>query len=522
VGIKTDCQAELSAMRGTLSDLSQQQALVQEQSVSESHDSSKKLNAMQGEVNATRQLCEQIGNKMSAWLTEERNAASEERDSFRRDVICHLIERVEDLRQIVHGAGLTCSSNFDSFSNALAVNGDDIKLAIQQMADNFQSSMGQTLELHRGRAESNSTETQRALTGIEGQINTLTERLKDGEGKVSGQDTSSELTGQGEEVLSLRNQVLQLEKDALKTTDLQKRWHSDIQLVDSIKSDLKVIQHMPSQGKRYNKQLAEFAEFSSLLDSTLSYLIEQETWVKQQLGFGSHEINANTFTPLRNEGQRQSSQITESNERKQTSATHDSEIVASPQSAETSVTKDSSSDSALRRVQVQSPTEISSLSLPPSIEQEQRRRRVPGVVRPILKSNSLSSSQESNTGQLRSGTIEIETELGPVQENRNSVATVSSASMASQKIREEVSSGFIVDHLGKDLLNLPRIQDWPSFNADSSQQIRHKRKLEGEDRDGPRLKGLKLSSNLSNYGPPVIERIGGERAAARQSQPLTN
>ncbi|KAK8919474.1 hypothetical protein VCV18_008300 [Metarhizium anisopliae] len=498
VGIRNDCQAELEFMRTALSDLTKQQTNMQDQFAAEIYDSIRKLDTVHGDVTSNRELCQHIGEEMTTWFTKERDVVNAERDSWKKDIFRLLNEgndRTEDLEKIVIASGHTCLSKLDSLNTTMATRDDETKAAWQQIIGRVQTSLGQNLHLERLNAGYVPEETQRLLAGLEGLVVSISEHLVRSEARVANQGKPSQHDEQNDAAASLQDKILQLEKEVSKTTDLQKRWHSDIQIVDSIRSKLKTLQQLPSQIDGCSEQLAKFSRVSSMLDSASTDLGKQETWVKQQLGINLPQVNSNVVTPPRTIDQLQPGQLMDSNYNQSKNSKNDR--ILSTDNDEVLTTQNNNSDFGPKRVQVQSPTEAHSPSSPPSIEQEQKRRRIAMAVRPILKANSLFSSQESITAQHQSN--ETETELGPILESRKTTTTISSASAASQKIIADISSGFVTDKSEETFFNLPRVTDFqPHLKVVPSQVISQKRKFKLDGGECPKLKRVKLISDLKN------------------------
>ncbi|KIE03558.1 hypothetical protein MAJ_00089, partial [Metarhizium majus ARSEF 297] len=498
VGIRNDCQAELEFMRTALSDLTKQQTNMQDQFAAEIYDSIRKLDTVHGDVTSNRELCQHIGEEMTTWFTKERDVVNAERDSWKKDVVRLLNEgndRTEDLEKIIIASGHTCLSKLDSLNTTMATRDDETKAAWQQIIGRVQSSLDQNLHLERLNAGYSPEETQRILASLEGLVVSISEHLVRSEARVANQGKPSQHDEQNDAAASLQDKILQLEKEVSKTTDLQKRWHSDIQIVDSIRSKLKTLQQLPSQIDGCSEQLAKFSRVSSMLDSASTDLGKQETWVKQQLGINLPQVNSNVVTPPRTIDQLQPGQLMDPNYNQSENSKNDR--VISTENDEILTTQNSNSEFGPKRVQVQSPIEAHSPSSPPSIEQEQKRRRIAMAVRPILKANSLFSSQESITGQHQSN--ETETELGPILESRKTTTTISSASAASQKIIADISSGFVTDKSEETFFNLPRVTDFqPHLKVVPSQVISQKHKFKLDGGECPKLKRVKLMSDLKN------------------------
>ncbi|EFY90473.1 hypothetical protein MAC_03467 [Metarhizium acridum CQMa 102] len=500
VGIRNDCQAELKFMRTALSDLTKQQTSMQDQFAAEIYDSIRKLDTVHGDVTLNRELCQHIGEEMTTWFTKERDVINAERDSLKKDVVRLLNEgndRTEDLEKIVIASGHTCLSKLDSLNTAVATRDDETKAALQQIRDRVQSLLDKNLHLETSNAGYDPKDTQRILASLEGLVVSISEHLGQSGARVANQGKPSQHDEQDDAAVTLQDKISQLEKEVSKTTDLQKRWHSDIQIVDSIRSKLKILQQLPSQIDGCSEQLAKFSRVSSMLDSASTDLAKQETWVKQQLGINLPQINSNVVTPPRAADQLKPSQLMDPNDRYNQPENSNNDREMSTESDEIRTTQNSNSEFGQKRVQVQSPTEAQSPSSPPSIEQEQKRRRIPMAVRPILKANSLSLSQESIVVQHQSN--ETETELGPILESRKTTTTISSASAASQKIIADISSGFITDKSEETFFNLPRVTDFqPQLKVVPSQVISQKRKFKLDDGECPKLKRVKLISGLEN------------------------
>lgn len=483
-------------MRGALSDLAQQQTDIQEQGSVRSNGSAEKLSTMQQEVNTTRQLVDKMNQNITVWVAEERKAMDEERESWKEEVSDHRTDRkegVEDLKKLLHEAGVAYLSKFDSFTKEVSARDDASKVVMQQMIENFRSTLDQHLQTEQSKAENEAKETQRVLIDLQDQIGVMREQLEHKDQEMPSQDVSSDHNTQEDETASLRERILQLEKEVSKTNDLQTRWHTDIETVDSIRTKLKSLQHLPSQVNAYNEQLATILQLSNLVDATSCSLVEHDTWVQQQLGTSHGKVDTIVVTPP---GTAMRSHSTESINVKNPTETFGGETRNGTTDDLPGTTHQNRSDIGSRRVQVHSPAELHSPSSPPSIEQEQKRRRVPVSVRPILKASSLSSSQESTV--MHQSTAETETELGPVQESSKPVATMGNANMSSHRsMLAEISSGFIVDKSDVNAFTLPRITDFQhggTIQQNPASPNKQKREVRGYDE--PSLKRVKMLKSL--------------------------
>ncbi|KHO01727.1 uncharacterized protein MAM_00728 [Metarhizium album ARSEF 1941] len=499
VGIRNDCQAELGFIRTALGDLIKQQINMQDQLALGGHDSAEKFNILRDDVTSTRELCEHIGKEVTAWFTEERNVANAKQDTWEKNVIRLLNEGNDvaaELKNAVHTAGDTCLSKLDSLSNAVATSDDETKMLLQQHTDCVQKFLKEELNLEKLNVDYDPKETQRVLASLEGIVVSISEHLKHSEGRAASQGDSSQHNKQDEAAVSLQNRILQLEREVSKTTDLQKRWHSDIQIVDSIRSRLKSLQQLPSQVDGYSEQLAKISRVSCMLDSASTYLATQETWVKQQLGAGP-QVDRSVATPPRTMEELRPNQLMGSDDRYHHPDDSKSDRVPSSQSDKICATQHNHSEFGPRKVQVQSPMEAHTRSSPPSIQQEQKRRRIPVTVRPILKANSVSSSQESVSVQLQSNGTE--TELGPILESKKTTTAIRSACAASQKIIADISSGFITDQSEDTFFNLPRVTDFqPPLQVLPSQAISQKRTFEVDGDECAKVKRAKALSGLKD------------------------
>ncbi|KAK2590775.1 hypothetical protein QQS21_011545 [Conoideocrella luteorostrata] len=499
-GIANGCLTELGFVRAGLGRLAQQQVGMSE-TVAENHNSATTvIETIGDDLRKTQEVCGNIGHTLESWAKEERHLMSEERSSWKKNTVLLLVqrsERIDALERKFDAVIQSYVSKFDLLNDSLATK-NEAKQMIQHAMDEFRHVLDHGLSQEKAKAEHDSKQTQFTLNNVEVQISTIIDQLKRVEAQkpypMGPDDRDKDIA---KATSSLQQKIHELEAEAKVTEDLRNRWHSDIEMVNSMRSSLKTVQDMVPQIDRHNQEFSKIAGFGNILENTSRYMAQEHKWIKRylrELTAGSTGIETSVIMtpPLTGTQQNQSSQRIKEHDGSEWGC--HGLIPAHDSSAENNSTTPSQNgllEATTKRVQVQSPLEAySALSLSaPSVQQEQKRRRDPVKVRPILKSNASSSSQESTGWELCN---EAETELGPIQERKRATSVLSSAS---QKIIHEISSGFITEKTNENISDLPRVTDFePHPGAPDGASIPQMREVGNQqDKEGPESKRVKLS-----------------------------
>ncbi|PTB68982.1 hypothetical protein BBK36DRAFT_1166854 [Trichoderma citrinoviride] len=223
--------------------------------------------------------------------------------------------------------------------------------------------------------------TSQLLQGNEDIVKVLTSHINEQKRLGSQTDhTTNELQAtlqsEREAAAQLRRQIQGLEQKAQETEELRNQWLKDVETVGAVRSQLKAIEEQIPQVEQYDKKLDRIVEISRSIQSSASYLATEREWVQE-------ELEAIMPKPAALE------------------PATSSEATETPlaRSVEAHLVTEGSSvkeDIINRKVTVHSPDPGEGSPLPPpTVMQEQKRRREITQLRSILKTHALSGAVEA-------------------------------------------------------------------------------------------------------------------------------
>ncbi|KAG6276188.1 hypothetical protein E4U47_000221 [Claviceps purpurea] len=475
--ISNGCATELGLVRGEVEGLSQKQLDLHGLVAERSEMLSNAFECIRDGVAGTREVCDDLGQSLESWFSEERRSMSEEQSLWKEDVVSQLTQRektIDDLKTVCDNAAQIYSTRFEQLSKSLATKEEGKQLA-QAMMEEFRFVLDHELCRDKAKAEHDSKQTQYTLANLESQIRTVIERFE--RDKTEGGDTESQ-----ESNASSKHMIQDLQAEAKATADLRHRWHSDVKLIDSMRSNLERVQSLMPYIDQCHGMMDSITRVEDMIEHTSKYIDQEHRWVRHQLqeqALARDDTIAATSDAMR-------PRLGDDPQ------AHDD--IASVGSVHTSI-----QETIRRRVHVHSPIEPFFPANAPSIEQEKKRRRDATKVPSILKIISQPSSQEIIvTGDECNKT---ETELGPVHEYRKKTAQTGSSTEETTRIIHEIGSSFITEKPARSAFDLPRITDYqPLFGASSGVVIKHGRETNEKD-DSTRIK--RLSARMACIVPYV-------------------
>lgn len=251
-----------------------------------------------------------------------------------------------------------------------------------------------------------------------------------------------------EAVAQLTRKLHEFEQEAQENEKLRDRWLKEIQSVEAARAQLKTIQEQTSPVKVCEKKIDRLVEISELIQSSTSYLATESEWIQQELVARALEptveADNNSLTPSAG-----SSGVTENQ----------------PAAKE---------DGAFRKVTVHSPDpgEVSP-SPPPTVMQEQKRRREITQLRSILKGQVQSGIIESGSIEGHSSTLQVDQNKpsGLPNGSLGKAGTSSKqmvAEICSRMVRHDWSFPTVAD-FERDIQLASKERERPQDNAMSSQ-----------------------------------------------------
>ncbi|KAG5950252.1 hypothetical protein E4U53_005337 [Claviceps sorghi] len=470
--ISRGCATELGLVRGRVETLCERQLEFHDLVADKAAILSVGLDCIRDGVTATHEACGDIGRNIQSWLAEERRSMSEEQSLWKQDVIVQLSQRdktIDELKRVCHNATQMHSTKFEQLRKSLATKEEDRQLA-QAMMEEFRFVLDHELSRDKAKAEHDSKQTQYTLANLETQISTVVEYFE----KTGIRDAQAQ-----ESNATFKHTIQGLQAEAKATADLRNRWHSDIKLVDSMRSKLEIVQKLMPYIDHCHETMDNITRVQDMIEHTSEYIEQEHHWVRHQL---QEQDRAQAEDVMAATASAASPRLDHVDDHGQ--AHCDTAHGHSVQSGVQETLK--------RRVHVHCPIEPFFPATAPSIEQEKRRRRDPTKVPSILKFTGSFSSKETlvETEQCN----RTETELGPVHEYRKKPVQSENSSENINRIIHEIGSSFISDKTTRSAFDLPRITDYQRPGVSPS-EVLDKYKLgsqDDEETDNIRVKRLKL------------------------------
>ena len=382
---------------------------------------------------------------------EAREASLGEELAERNEEICQLEQKLELVSK-------TYKAKTEALTEGASGNNKAVREEVHNGVVELQQRLEQGFKRERERSEQNLRQSQTAIAALESQLKAVNNHLaitKLGPSQERNLDDMD--SGEDQTLISqLQQKVHKLERQANATKDLRDRWQRDMKTVDALRGQLNSIQERMPQMERFDATLGQVAEVNRLVCSTAQYLVHEGGWVQQlheqviqNHGEAPHDEDRATLTAAE-----------EPKEPKQCSDVVPTEAkcegTASQRNTGEALTEFSAHGlCSKRKVEVHSPEpngEAKFSFAPPSIEQEQMRRRDGAQPRSILK---LSSSQESTTIEEQAARMV----LGQNQYNRPVMGGISAAA-ASASMIEKIRSGQVPREPSNLVPNLPRVADF--------------------------------------------------------------
>ncbi|KAL7899641.1 hypothetical protein HDV64DRAFT_291080 [Trichoderma sp. TUCIM 5745] len=415
----------------------------------------KHIQELGGGLKKTENICEHIGQRFDALVDTEQSQQHTtdahiqgltQRFLDRETKLDHMESRLEQMHQ-----GFT--TKIDTIiSGALNTDKEATKLirsAAAELRDVLERGFGQEKErISHLLAESENIAKAIAAHVAEQKESATTNHHKSDELQAS-------LDIERGTIAQLTCKLQQFEHQVQENEGLHERWLKEIQDVEAVRAQLKAIQEQNSPAKDCEKKIDRLVEISEFIQSSTSYLATESEWIQQELAARAPEPTV------------------EVDNNSSAFATGSSEAVENHPPA-----KD---DGAFRKVTVHSPDPgESSPSPPPTVMQEQMRRRATTQLRSILK------------GQIQSSTPQVD-QSKPLDLSTGSLGKAGSSSkqmvaeICSRMVRHDWSFPTVAD-FERDIQLASKKRESPQDNPITSQL------------DNPSSRDAKKSRILSYIG----------------------
>ncbi|KAL6892839.1 hypothetical protein HDV57DRAFT_200753 [Trichoderma longibrachiatum] len=334
------------------------------------------LQKLDHSLKKTENSCQELGQKFDVLSSIEQ---SNQRDtsSLLQDFMQQLLAReakVDNLEHQILQAYEGFAGKIETMIAGAISDGEQTTKVVRDAA----AELCATLEKGFGQERER---TSQLLQGNEDIVKVLTSHI-DEQKKLASQtdhdacELQATLESEREAAEQLRRQIQGLEQKAQETESLRNQWLKDVEIVDTVRSQLKAIGERIPQVQNYDKKLDRIVEISRSIQSSASYLATEREWVQTELeGIMPKGVAPDPAT---------------SNEATETLLARS---IEAPEAIEKCVVKE---DITSRKVTVHSPDPGEGSPLPPpTVMQEQKRRREITQLRSILKTHALPGALEA-------------------------------------------------------------------------------------------------------------------------------
>ncbi|KEY64004.1 hypothetical protein S7711_08000 [Stachybotrys chartarum IBT 7711] len=400
---------------------------------------------------------------------------------------------ITSLEQQIHFLREDYLENISSMMNKMHNNDQAMEEQLHVLGAELRSRLDDGFKRERLRSE----QTLQASDEIK---NVLEVQLQEARQKLEELGTASQVIieqssqQKHEESKILLQKVQQFEQEAAGTHQLRERWTKDIEAIDALRSQLTSIFEKVPDLIDFETKLEQIGSINSHIHSTASYLAAERLWVQNQLkpqedDMVEGEDAQDSISPM-GAGDRQFQDLQGP---LSASSVVDLERPTAIRGLATGMAKICIQEQARRKVTVQSPA-MNSPSPPPSIEQEQLRRREAIKPRSILKITATSTVEAAGPTEnfLRVSQNHSQYNRPVMGEDCSKTVGVNNA------MAEQIRSTLIHPTQPPKEWDLPRVADfeegYQSFNACEASVAKREMSNSGVDDDGA-CKRRKLDSD---------------------------
>ncbi|RDA93867.1 hypothetical protein CP533_4531 [Ophiocordyceps camponoti-saundersi (nom. inval.)] len=340
------------------------------------------LDSLQSEVKAARESCQEIKQAVEDGTQTELVRRQEEMLTRQADLDAKLVERDERVDQIEHqlrSLSQTYSKEIVALTEFPSCGEEKLQSKLDEVVAEFRGGLEKGFLQEKSRSEEHLRQNQTAMAALEGQLRAVVDQLAVARSSKSSADDIEDS--------HLEEQRQNLEKKTNAAEALRGRWQQDMKTVDSLRAKLQELQRRVPQMEKLESTLSKMTQMNEILHSTAQYLTREQNWARQQIDEVADEDNGRDGALASDEWQPPGTQA-------------DAHFTCQVLTVEREVTEDAQQGETCfkRKVTVYSPAgTVVSPSPPPSVEQEQVRRRGAAQPRSILKLSTMPSLEAGRT-----------------------------------------------------------------------------------------------------------------------------
>ena len=412
------------------------------------------LSNMSAGVLETRQSCEELKNNWAGFAASDSVWKDSLKENFHNEVTKQLKDReskIDKLEETIHRVSREWVQKLDAMKSSVTDNHEQAKQDLQRT---FRE-IGETLEKRIQEERVVSREDISKSEALRDMIETHLQQVRLQLEAASSNEPETQLlrealSDERTKTFALKEQVVSLQNDVGTSNEICQRELQDLNAMGTLKRQLEAISEQVPHVENLNTTFNKMLDLNQVLQSTALYLSKEHNWVKGQLGPNPQGSEIGTesahFQEQRHEGLLTGCQTRGTAVEQSTSLNDLSTINVHVQG-----------DRYRRKVVVTSPALEASLPAPPpSVAQEQQRRRDPTVPRPILRSTT-ASTQDAEL---------VRAAVNHDQYNRPVMARTSSAAGGANPFMvEQIRSGLIPTKPRDQGWDFPTLEDFTRESA---------------------------------------------------------
>ncbi|QPC69680.1 hypothetical protein HYE68_000432 [Fusarium pseudograminearum] len=440
----------------------------------------------------THRTCEEMKNDWAGF--SESNSVW--RDSLKNNLHNEIIQQLENreskivnLEETLHRVSHEWSQKLEGLRSSMLENGQQAEKDLQGAIREIRETLDKRFQEQSAASQDDISKSETIRSTIEAHLEQVRRQLESvSSGNPESQLLREALLEERKKTSDLQGHLAKLQSDAGTSSELCRREHADLKAMETLKGQLDGMSERVPRVENLNTTFNKMIDLNQILQSTASYLSQEHSWVRNELA-----AKLQTVTPQES----QESKI--GSESGYFPGQHFEDTRPDPQAQGSGAKRTRSLSDVLtldvhtqgeryrRRVVVASPAIEASLPAPPpSIAQEQQRRREPSVQRPILRPAAISAKEADP----------IRTVLNHDQYNRPVMARASSAASGTNPTMfEQVRTGL-----------MPRTEKWelPTIEDFTKESV-----LGGTDGANPNKKRV-AHADEGNDIAPVMKKIKSE------------
>ncbi|KAM0355927.1 hypothetical protein ACHAPU_000316 [Fusarium lateritium] len=436
-------------------------------------------------------------NKTNATLAELATSHSAWRESFQSRCSTGFVQQLEDreskirtLEETLRQVSQDWSKKLDIIRSTMRENDEQAKECLKEAIQEIRATLEDKLEKEKTASEKDISRSE----AIQGEVKTHLEQVKLQLERLSSSHPESHflhkaLAEEREKSRALQEQVTRFESNSGASDELCQRQHQDLQAIEALKSQLRGMSEQVPRAETLNTTFNKMVDLNQMLQSTALYLSKERHWVSEQLVINSQDVDHHN-AQLNNTGTESAYfKGSRSEEPVVWLPTQGTDTKLSSLSDLSSLDVHSRGERYRRKVTVASPAlEASSTAPPPSVTQEQLRRREALIPRSILRP-ATTLSQESEPSRVP---------MTHSQYNRPVMAKGSSVTgFANPAMVEQIRSGLIQPKIKRPDWEFPTMEDFakeiqPNSGDDVKPGNKHSIAVVGEvENIAPAMKRVK-------------------------------